>query len=286
MQNCNNIEEVRININSIDEEIVKLIAKRGHFVKQAAKFKNDTADVKASKRVEEVILKVKNLAKTTGANEVVVENVYRTMIDSFINAEMNEFEHLKKHDNFLKATQIIDFDDSNIQKLAFELSKDCKSDVEIAKNCFLYVRDNINHSGDYKDDITTCKASDVLKYKTGWCYAKSHLLAALLRVNSIPTGFCYQRLNCGEYKDDVYCLHGLNAIYLKDFGWYRVDARGNKNSVDAQFNPPFEKLAFELYENEFDLPDIYENPLDIVVEKLMKNKTYNEMINDFPDIKI
>ena len=285
MQNCNNIEEVRININSIDEEIVKLIAKRGHFVKQAAKFKNDTADVKASKRVEEVILKVKNLAKTTGANEVVVENVYRTMIDSFINAEMNEFEHLKKHDNFLKATQIIDFDDSNIQKLAFELSKDCKSDVEIAKNCFLYVRDNINHSGDYKDDITTCKASDVLKYKTGWCYAKSHLLAALLRVNSIPTGFCYQRLNCGEYKDDVYCLHGLNAIYLKDFGWYRVDARGNKNSVDAQFNPPFEKLAFELYENEFDLPDIYENPLDIVVEKLMKNKTYNEMINDFPDYK-
>ena len=44
MQNCNNIEEVRTNINSIDEEIVKLIAKRGHFVKQAAKFKKDTAD--------------------------------------------------------------------------------------------------------------------------------------------------------------------------------------------------------------------------------------------------
>ena len=187
-------------------------------------------------------------------------------------------------DNFLKESEIIDFSNPNIQKLSFKLSKDCKSDVEIAKNCFLYVRDNIKHSGDYKDDITTCKASDVLKYKTGWCYAKSHLLAALLRANSIPTGFCYQRLSCGEYKDEVYCLHGLNAIYLKDFGWYRVDARGNKNGVDAQFNPPFEKLAFELCENEFDLPDIYENPLDIVVEKLMKNKTYNEMINDFPDI--
>jgi chorismate mutase len=98
MQNCNNIEEVRININSIDEEIVKLIAKRGHFVKQAAKFKNDTADVKAPKRVEEVISKARNLAKIAGANEEVVENVYRTMIDSFINAEMNEFEHLKSKD--------------------------------------------------------------------------------------------------------------------------------------------------------------------------------------------
>ena len=101
MQNGNNIEEVRTNINNIDEEIVKLIAQRGHFVKQAAKFKKDTADVKAPKRVEEVISKVKNLAKTVGANEEVVENVYRTMIDSFINAEMNEFEHLKnKNDKF------------------------------------------------------------------------------------------------------------------------------------------------------------------------------------------
>ena len=41
---------------------------------------------------------MRNLAKIAGANEEVVENVYRTMIDSFINAEMNEFEHLKNKD--------------------------------------------------------------------------------------------------------------------------------------------------------------------------------------------
>jgi len=35
----------------------------------------------------------------------------------------------------------------------------------------------------------TCKASDVLIYGTGYCYAKSHLLAALLRANAIPAGF-------------------------------------------------------------------------------------------------
>ena len=39
---CNNIEEVRNNINNIDEQIVKLIALRGIFVKQAAKFKKDS----------------------------------------------------------------------------------------------------------------------------------------------------------------------------------------------------------------------------------------------------
>ncbi|WP_323668982.1 transglutaminase-like domain-containing protein [Aliarcobacter butzleri] len=101
---------------------------------------------------------------------------------------------------FLEETQIIDFKNEEVFRLAQELAKNCKTDVEIAKNCFLYVRDNIHHSGDFKDEITTYKASDVLKYETGWCYAKSHLLAALLRANGIPTGFCYQRLSCMNIK--------------------------------------------------------------------------------------
>ena len=186
---------------------------------------------------------------------------------------------------FLEETQIIDFKNEEVFCLAQELAKDCKSDEEIAKNCFLYVRDNIHHSGDFKDEITTYKASDVLKYKTGWCYAKSHLLAALLRANGIPTGFCYQRLSCSEYKKDIYCLHGLNAIYLKEFGWYKVDARGNKKGVNAQFTPPLEQLAFKLEKNEFDLANIYSKPLDVVIEALKKNKTYDEMIDVFPDVE-
>jgi transglutaminase-like putative cysteine protease len=36
----------------------------------------------------------------------------------------------------------------------------------------------------------------------------------------------------------------LNALYLPDYGWYRVDARGNKPGVAAEFCPPTEKLAF------------------------------------------
>jgi isochorismate pyruvate lyase len=95
MIECNSIEEVRNNINNIDEQIVKLIALRGEFVKQAAKFKKDSDAVKAPARVEEVINKVKNIAQLNGANEEVVENIYRAMIDSFIKDEMKEFEKLK-----------------------------------------------------------------------------------------------------------------------------------------------------------------------------------------------
>jgi len=185
---------------------------------------------------------------------------------------------------YLKESEIIDYSNNKIEDLAKTLAKDCKSDTQIAKNCFEYVRDKINHSGDYKSEITTLKASDVLKYKTGWCYAKSHLLAGLLRANGVPTGFCYQRLSCFEYKKDTFCLHGLNAIYLKKFGWYRVDARGNKDGVDAQFNPPIEELAFELGENEYDLDGIWAEPLDVVVDALRNSCCYSEMVENFPDI--
>ena len=91
---------------------------------------------------------------------------------------------------YLEATEIVDYNNKEVYALAMSLAKGCKTDTQIAKNCFEYVRDNINHSGDYRAEITTLKASDVLKYKTGWCYAKSILLAGLLRANGIPTGFC------------------------------------------------------------------------------------------------
>jgi transglutaminase-like putative cysteine protease len=187
---------------------------------------------------------------------------------------------------YLEETEIIDYSNKEVNALAKSLARGCSTDVQIAKNCFEYVRDEIHHSGDYQDEITTYKASDVLKHKTGWCYAKSHLLAALLRANGIPTGFSYQRLSCSEYREDVYCLHGLNNIYLKEYGWYRVDARGNKKGVNAQFSPPYEQLAFELSENEFDLPEILSEPLDEVIVALKKHSCYAEMIENFPDIEI
>jgi len=49
--------------------------------------------------------------------------------------------------------------------------------------------------------------------------------------------------------------------------------------------PPKEKLAFELQKGESDLAKIYDEPLDVVVEALQNNHTYDEMIHNFPDLK-
>ena len=98
--NCNSIEEVRSNIDRIDRQIVTLLAERGGYVKQAARFKKTMDDVKAPQRVEQVIAKVTALSQELGANASVTEQVYRAMISGFINAELAE--HAALNTNSIK----------------------------------------------------------------------------------------------------------------------------------------------------------------------------------------
>ena len=112
------------------------------------------------------------------------------------------------------------------------------------------------------------------------------MLAALLRANKIPAGLCYQRLTISN-DEPPFCLHGLNAVYLKQHGWYRIDARGNKEGVDAQFIPPLEQLAFPiLSEGEADFPEIWSEPLTVVVGVLKRYSDFLEVANNLPDIAL
>ncbi|MCF5798189.1 chorismate mutase, partial [Pseudomonas sp. PA-1-5A] len=65
---CTTLDEVRENIDRLDQQIVTLLAERGRFVSQAAHFKKDTDEVKAPQRVEQVVAKVRALSDVVGAN--------------------------------------------------------------------------------------------------------------------------------------------------------------------------------------------------------------------------
>ena len=187
-------------------------------------------------------------------------------------------------EKFLKNTDIIDWKNLDILNLAKKFSTATNDTEKIIKICFEFVRDKIHHSYDYRINPVTCSASEVLTKKTGYCYAKSHLLAALLRANQIPAGFCYQRLSIYE-NGAPYCLHGFNAVYLPEIGWYRLDARGNKKGVNAQFTPPKERLAFAInFPEEVDCLKVFSEPLPIVIEALQTHKTWDELLNNLPDL--
>jgi transglutaminase-like putative cysteine protease len=186
--------------------------------------------------------------------------------------------------SYLAASKYIDFDHPLVAAAAQELARGETTEEAIVRRCFTFVRDEIRHSGDYRQNPVTCRASDALRHRTGYCYAKSHLLAALLRANGIPTGLCYQRLSVGE-SGPPYCLHGLNAVFLKDHGWYRLDARGNKPGIAAEFTPPTEQLAFGIHDrNERDLPEIWAEPLPLVVAALESQPDVAAVLAHLPDI--
>lgn len=88
---CKSLEEVRSNIDKIDNQIVKLIAERSTFVKQAARFKKDSEGIKAPQRVDAIIQKVRALADEYSVSADLVESLYRQMIAGFISMEMDDF---------------------------------------------------------------------------------------------------------------------------------------------------------------------------------------------------
>ena len=187
---------------------------------------------------------------------------------------------------YLNNSEIIDWQDPAVSSKAADLAADLRGDEAIAEACFVFVRDEISHSWDSQQNPVTCRASAVLQHGTGYCYAKSHLLVALLRANSIPAGLCYQRLTI-DHGRPPFCLHGLVGVYLKKHGWYRIDPRGNKPGVEAAFCPPLEKLAFPIIvEGEADLLEIWPEPLAIVVNTLQAGKNYLDVAENLPDVDL
>ena len=186
-----------------------------------------------------------------------------------------------KYDPFLAPCEVIDCGHTAVQERAALLAHGRDGDEDIAKACFEWVRDEIQHSSDLERGPVTCKASEVLLHGTGFCFAKSHLLAALLRANGVPAGLSYQRLGGARQS---FVLHGLNAVHLPRIGWYRMDARGNKAGIDAQFTPPRERLAWVgKDEGEINSNKIWATPMTEVVTLLRTCSTWRDVCANLPD---
>ena len=189
--------------------------------------------------------------------------------------------------DYLKESNEVDYSNPIIQRKAEELFKTNQTDVEKIQNAFEFVRDEVSHSWDIQDELVTCHASEVLSYQKGICYAKSNLLAALLRSQGIPTGFCYQRLMIFDTPEKGYSLHSLNAVYIKSLNkWIRLDSRGNKKGVNAQFSTGKEMLAFSVNPelDEIDYPIIFVEPNRKTIDVLRKHNNAIKMyLNFLPD---
>lgn len=181
---------------------------------------------------------------------------------------------------------VIEFDTPLVRERIEEIKSVTTSPKERARMAFEIARDKIAHSFDTGSTVITVNAEDVLKKKEGICFAKSHLLATLLRGMGIPAGFCYQRVLRAGSVDSGYALHGLNAIYFDDTGWFRVDPRGNKVGVNSQFSIEKEQLAYTIKPElgEVDYPYIFMHPLTSVLDSMHESIDCHQLFFKRPEL--
>ena len=71
-------------------------------------------------------------------------------------------------------------------------------------------------------ESVTCRASGILRHGTGYCYAKSHLQPPSSR--QMPSRQdCASTAGCVGAQVSAILSAQLNAIYLQQHGWYRIN---------------------------------------------------------------
>ncbi|MFD6422769.1 transglutaminase family protein [Streptomyces sp. NPDC060198] len=186
-------------------------------------------------------------------------------------------------DAYLASDEAIDHQHPYVTETARRLGADTSDAYTYAEAAFTFVRDTIPHSADSGDLRVPWRASDVLATRNGICYAKSHALAALLRVAGIPAALCYQRLV--DEEGDVPVVHGLVALRLPGRDrWARVDARGNRPGVDARFSLDHERLAWPVHPalGGVDYPVLYAAPHPEVLSTLRQARDRHHLGETLP----
>ncbi|NQU51189.1 MAG: chorismate mutase [Bacteroidetes bacterium] len=85
---CKSLEEVRNEIDKIDEHIISLFSERHKYVEEIVRFKHDKDAIIAQERKDLVILQRKNWAAKNGLNADTFEKIYTLLVDSNIQHEL------------------------------------------------------------------------------------------------------------------------------------------------------------------------------------------------------
>lgn len=87
-KDCQSLEEVRNEIDKIDEHIISLFSERHKYVEEIVRFKHDKDAVIAQERKDQVILQRKKWALESGLNANTFEKIYTLLVESNIKHEL------------------------------------------------------------------------------------------------------------------------------------------------------------------------------------------------------
>ena len=94
-EDCSSIQDIRIEIDRLDRQIIALIGTRFEYVKAAAKYKTSETSVKAPERFKSMLEQRRIWAREENLNPDVIENIYRDLVNYFIDEELEDWKDKK-----------------------------------------------------------------------------------------------------------------------------------------------------------------------------------------------
>ena len=185
--------------------------------------------------------------------------------------------------DYLENSDVLDFDNLLVSQTAEQLTYGLKDNLSKAREIYKFTRDHIFHSLDINATSVTKTASEVLDKGHGICFAKAHLLAALMRASGIPAGFCYQILYVEDFERLI--AHGFNAVYIQELNkWVRIDACTQVDVNDWGFDPFKDSTVNSIREDIGECDDftIYHVPSKKILKALTVADTVEELMHLIP----
>ncbi|AFZ37530.1 Chorismate mutase, type II [Stanieria cyanosphaera PCC 7437] len=90
---CQNLQEIRTEIDQLDRDIINLLGQRFEYVKVASKFKTNEISVKAPERLQAMLTQRRIWAESAGLNPDVIEEMYQNLVNYFINEELQSLQN-------------------------------------------------------------------------------------------------------------------------------------------------------------------------------------------------
>lgn len=88
---CRDMTDIRAAIDHLDAQVIELLGQRFDYVQAAAKFKTDAPSVQAPERLQKMLEQRRQWAETAGLEPDVIEQLYRDLVQYFIDAELEHW---------------------------------------------------------------------------------------------------------------------------------------------------------------------------------------------------
>ncbi|GGX33821.1 isochorismate lyase [Undibacterium squillarum] len=94
-QACTGLDDIRAEIDQIDQAMIRLIGTRRQYVMAAARFKTDPTAVGAPERFKTMLEKRRQWATENGVHPDLIEKLYSDLVHHFIKEEMQHWQALQ-----------------------------------------------------------------------------------------------------------------------------------------------------------------------------------------------